>query len=247
MAGFRVTVGSVTLCLLLFVTIIAGQTVIPLGRRSRTATARSLGKGHGTARTAFPRRALGSDGSSVPMTNLDDVQYFGKVGVGTPPQELDVVFDTGSSDLWVPSVVCTNCKKDGPRYDHVASSTYVSSNGRAFSDAYGSGNVSGSFAYDAVTLGQLTVPRVLFAEVTHETAAFQDFHEVRRCCGVVVDEVHSLPVTKRERRRDRCLPLPVPGTCCLLVRASPSRAGYYSLAMWLSDCRGAFLSMVLGG
>jgi hypothetical protein len=40
------------------------------------------------------------------LSNRRNLQYRGVISVGSPPQPINVIFDTGSSFLWVPQVGC---------------------------------------------------------------------------------------------------------------------------------------------
>lgn len=112
-----------------------------------------------------PARYMREGGAPVPVPIHDfaNAQYYGPVSIGSPPQQFNVIFDTGSSNLWVPTTNCTSCGLH-PRYDHAKSSTYYP-NGTAFILRYGSGPVSGYLSGDVTGLGSLTIKNQLFGEI----------------------------------------------------------------------------------
>lgn len=103
-----------------------------------------------------------------------NAQYYGIVKIGSPPQEFQVIYDTGSSNLWVPAKGCVNCgykliHGGKNKYDQDASSTFEQ-DGAKFSIQYGSGAVSGVYAQDTVTLADdIKVKQQKFATI-HDAA-----------------------------------------------------------------------------
>ncbi|KAK9467170.1 aspartic peptidase domain-containing protein [Lipomyces arxii] len=105
---------------------------------------------------------------NVPITNFLNAQYFTEISLGTPPQTFQVILDTGSSNLWVPSTSCSSiaCYLH-TKYDSSASTSYVK-NGTSFEIQYGSGSMSGFVSNDVLKIGDLTIEGQDFAEATQE-------------------------------------------------------------------------------
>jgi len=104
----------------------------------------------------------------VVIEDYQNSQYYGEITLGTPGQKFNVIFDTGSSDLWVAGSTCGKSCGSHASYNAAKSSTYQA-NGTAFDIMYGSGPVSGYESVDVLSSGSLTVQAQEFAEVTDAT------------------------------------------------------------------------------
>ncbi|KAG8505706.1 Pregnancy-associated glycoprotein, partial [Galemys pyrenaicus] len=105
----------------------------------------------------YLQKFLSEDKVFEPLRNYQDMAYIGNIAVGTPPQNFKVIFDTGSTDLWVPSIYCSspaclNHQVFNPRESSTFLTLYQS-----FRIVYGSGAVSGFLASDNVQIGDLVV------------------------------------------------------------------------------------------
>lgn len=110
--------------------------------------------------------------NNVPLSNYMDTQYYGSISVGTPAQDFTVMFDTGSSNLWVPAKSCLSvpCWLH-KTFNSAASSTFVS-NGEAIAIQYGSGSCSGVLGQDTVNLGGYAITQVTFGLMTTVSTTF---------------------------------------------------------------------------
>ncbi|KAJ2454143.1 aspartic proteinase precursor [Coemansia sp. RSA 2336] len=114
-----------------------------------------------------------NDSSSSPPGNRGFQSYYGEIEMGTPPQRFRVVFDTGSSDFWIPSIECdsTACETHS-RFSHSNSSSYKTSH-VPFSLNYGSGGLIGQVGADKLHIGNVTVEDVHVGLATHMSRFFR--------------------------------------------------------------------------
>merc|ERR1739848_504230 len=164
-----VTMKSVTLIGTLLAFLAASSTAfhkIPLHRMNKERSVSDVGSSMKTIAGRWGPK----DDPHEDLSNYLDAQYYGPIDIGTPAQTFNVVFDTGSSNLWVPSKKCPiweiACRLHN-RYDSGDSSTYKP-NGTDFEIQYGSGSMSGFLSTDTTCMAGVCVTDQTFAEATHE-------------------------------------------------------------------------------
>ncbi|KZV73513.1 acid protease [Peniophora sp. CONT] len=107
-----------------------------------------------------------SNGTGIQITDVGfDSSYIGTVSIGTPAQNLEVVLDTGSSDLWVATTGCTSCPSGTTEFNTGDTSSFKSS-GNSVTFQYGSGQASGQVGTDTVSMGGFTVNGATVTGVT---------------------------------------------------------------------------------
>ena len=102
---------------------------------------------------------------SIVVDNYLNLQYYAQISIGTPPKVFNVLIDTGSSNLFIPSTTCGAYCSDKNVYNHSSSSTYIPT-GESFILSYSSGSVSGILSTDVLTIGNVSVHNITFGEAT---------------------------------------------------------------------------------
>uniref|UniRef100_A0A8B9VYB3 pepsin A n=1 Tax=Anas zonorhyncha TaxID=75864 RepID=A0A8B9VYB3_9AVES len=132
---------------------------------------------------------LTSGVTTEPLENIMDAEYVGAISIGTPPQEFLVLFDTGSSDLWVPSVDCSSPACVGhERFDPRLSATHQAT-GQPVSIQYGTGSMSGVLAYDTVRVSPISNQAISLSK--KEPGSFLTHHAFDGILGLAFPSIAS--------------------------------------------------------
>ena len=145
-----------------------------------------------------PRPVADMPASSLRLTLPSGVQHLPLLGsldttssfylplsIGTPPQKLNILVDTGSTDLVVFADGCSGCPRTAANYSQSRSSTGSSASCQeldfqcsndcsfsmtcAFADDYGGGGkIVGSVLKDVVTLGSWALDHVFFGAINDD-------------------------------------------------------------------------------
>ncbi|KAI8976926.1 aspartic peptidase domain-containing protein [Pilobolus umbonatus] len=103
--------------------------------------------------------------------------YYIQVSIGTPPQNFEMILDTGSADLWVPGSSCPVTVCPLHKFNEAASSTYKPTT-EAFEIQYGIGYAEGIHGRDTVTIANTSIEQQLFGVASNSSNIFTDINTI---------------------------------------------------------------------
>mmetsp|Transcript_21835 Transcript_21835/g.53448 ORF Transcript_21835/g.53448 Transcript_21835/m.53448 type:complete len:433 (+) Transcript_21835:3-1301(+) len=169
---------------------VQSQLHLPVRRKSdqhesRVALAKHLDDHHESLREAHARASNEMDPSmrwlhfvelrakvknyDLSLKAIAGSQYVGDIHIGTPPQKASVVFDTGSSNLWVTSNECTTPSCIMHHQFKPKSSTTFLEMAEEMDVQFGTGAIAGYLGKDVFHLGPVHIPGQVFGRITRES------------------------------------------------------------------------------
>ncbi|CAG8592673.1 11770_t:CDS:2, partial [Ambispora leptoticha] len=140
----------------------------------------------------FGKNGNGNSGQGVVNNPLKDegmdIGYHGPIQISD--QTFDVIFDTGSADLWVPALECSDAAcKAHKSFDPKKSKGFKSDN-KPFQIRYGTGEVSGIIAVDDVSIAGAVAKGQTFGLSTKMSEDFENT-EFDGILGMGLDQLSS--------------------------------------------------------
>jgi hypothetical protein len=108
---------------------------------------------------------------------LTQAQYYANISIGTPPQSLRVILDTGSAVSYIASTQCDASCGGFARFDKARSSTYKASGGSEVTVGYVREKAQGTAGSDSVEIAGLTatdVPIILASSMQNAMGVLYD-------------------------------------------------------------------------